>query len=187
MTHASDPTRFDALSIALHWLTAIAVVAAFALGPGDFGRFVARAGDPGTRTDIVAHEALGLLVGLMTLVRLAWLPLRPKAPAETGPAAMRRMAVVVRVSLWVLLAATPLLGLVALAQAGQPVTLPAGLRLAPWSPLLPGGLPDTPDWGHVHAFLGDAIVWLAGLHAAGALVHRYLLHDGVLERMLPRR
>jgi cytochrome b561 len=28
---------------------------------------------------------------------------------------------------------------------------------------------------------------LAGLHVAGALAHHFLLRDGVLRRMLPRR
>ncbi len=38
----------------------------------------------------------------------------------------------------------------------------------------------------VHATIGWLILGLAGLHAAAALVHRYLWHDAVLGRMLPR-
>jgi len=38
----------------------------------------------------------------------------------------------------------------------------------------------------VHATIGLLILGLAGLHAGAALVHRYLWHDGVLARMLPR-
>ena len=41
------------------------------------------------------------------------------------------------------------------------------------------------DWGDVHKFLGDAIMWLAGLHAAAALYHHFILKDGVLATMLP--
>ena len=37
----------------------------------------------------------------------------------------------------------------------------------------------------VHGWLGDAILWLAGLHALAALYHHYLLRDGVLSSMLP--
>ncbi|MGA8785710.1 MAG: cytochrome b, partial [Polaromonas sp.] len=33
---------------------------------------------------------------------------------------------------------------------------------------------------------GDAIVWLAGFHAAAALFHHFVLKDGVLASMLPR-
>jgi cytochrome b561 len=37
----------------------------------------------------------------------------------------------------------------------------------------------------VHGYLGDAIVWLAGFHAAAALFHHFVLRDGVLAAMLP--
>jgi cytochrome b561 len=43
------------------------------------------------------------------------------------------------------------------------------------------------DWGDVHKFLGDAIMWIAGLHAAAAIYHRLALKDGVLATMLPYR
>ncbi len=38
----------------------------------------------------------------------------------------------------------------------------------------------------IHATIGWIIVGLAGTHAAAALVHRYIWHDRVLARMLPR-
>jgi cytochrome b561 len=41
------------------------------------------------------------------------------------------------------------------------------------------------DWGEVHQFLGDAIMWLAGLHAAAAIFHHVVLKDGVLAAMWP--
>jgi cytochrome b561 len=39
----------------------------------------------------------------------------------------------------------------------------------------------------VHTWLGDAILWLAGAHAAAGLYHHYFLKDDVLRSMLPRR
>jgi len=38
----------------------------------------------------------------------------------------------------------------------------------------------------LHTWLGDAILWLAGLHALAALYHHFVLKDGVLASMLPR-
>jgi cytochrome b561 len=38
----------------------------------------------------------------------------------------------------------------------------------------------------IHGTIGWIILAVAGLHAAAALAHRYLWHDGVLARMLPR-
>jgi len=39
----------------------------------------------------------------------------------------------------------------------------------------------------LHPFLGDAIVWVAGLHTAAALFHHFILRDRVLLSMLPGR
>jgi cytochrome b561 len=36
----------------------------------------------------------------------------------------------------------------------------------------------------VHGFLGDAVMWIAGLHAAAAIYHHVVLKDGVLASML---
>jgi cytochrome b561 len=43
------------------------------------------------------------------------------------------------------------------------------------------------DWGDVHQFLGDTLIWLAGLHAAAAIYHHVVLKDGVLVAMWPWR
>ena len=60
--HPAAERHFDPFSRALHWLTAIAVLIAFILGPGGFGRMVRQGIDPATRPDIVWHESLGVLV-----------------------------------------------------------------------------------------------------------------------------
>ncbi|WP_294000980.1 cytochrome b, partial [Sphaerotilus sp.] len=73
-------TRYDTLSQALHWITAIAVVIAFILGPGGFGRQMHDGLDPATRSDIVWHESLGILVLVLTVARLLWVAVRPAAP-----------------------------------------------------------------------------------------------------------
>jgi cytochrome b561 len=41
------------------------------------------------------------------------------------------------------------------------------------------------DWGEVHGVLGNALLWLAGLHAAAAIYHHVVLKDGVLLAMRP--
>jgi cytochrome b561 len=37
----------------------------------------------------------------------------------------------------------------------------------------------------VHEYLANALVILAGLHAAAALTHHWIFHDRTLTRMLP--
>lgn len=53
----TPPDRYDKLSMVFHWLTAMAVLAAFILGPGGFGRLLRQGVDPGTHADIVWHES----------------------------------------------------------------------------------------------------------------------------------
>ena len=41
-------------------------------------------------------------------------------------------------------------------------------------------------FSEIHTILGDAILWLAGLHAFAAIYHHVMLKDRVLVAMLPR-
>lgn len=181
----SEPLRYDAVSRAFHWLTAIAVVAAFILGPEHFGRQMRDGLDPATRWDIVWHESLGLLVFFMTLLRLLWMAARPAAPQFEMAAWMQWASKGAHLGLWVLMLATPFTAVLALGTEGHPLTLLGGVRISelPWTQAIP--LVDTVDWGDVHQFFGDAILWLAGLHAVAAIYHHVVLKDDVLAAMAP--
>lgn len=180
-----SPTRYDGLSLAFHWITAIAVAIAFVLGPGGFGRLMHQGVDPATRSDIVWHESLGLLVLALTLLRLVWMAVRPAAPRFDMSQAMELAAKAVRLGLWLLMLALPLTALLALGSEGHPLTLLGGLRVDQMPLIANSGLAHLADWGDVHGFLGDAIMALAGLHAVAAIYHRVVLKDGVLQSMLP--
>lgn len=178
---------YDPVSRAFHWITAIAVLIAFILGPEGFGRMTRQGVDPATHLDIVVHESLGLLVLVLTLLRLVWVAMRPAAPHIEMAPWMCRLSRLVHLLLWILLLVLPLTALLALGSEGHPLTLLGGVRVdkMPW-------IADSPvahwaDWGEVHGLLGDVIIWLAGLHAAAAIFHHFVLKDGVLASMLPRR
>jgi cytochrome b561 len=182
-----DTLRYDPLSRALHWLTAIAVTIAFILGPGGFGRLMHQGVDPATRSDIVWHESLGLLVLALTLLRLVWVALRPGKPHFDMPAWMQASASLAHGLLWALLLALPLTAFLALGSEGHPLTLLGGLRVdqLPW--IAGSRLGELADWGEVHGLLGDVLMWLAGAHAAAAIYHHVVKRDGVLASMLPGR
>jgi cytochrome b561 len=77
----------------------------------------------------------------------------------------------------------PLAGWTILSAEGDPIPF-FGLELPP----LVG--PDK-DFAHqveeLHELGGTIAYWLIGLHALAALFHHYVLKDGVLLRMMPRR
>jgi len=89
--------------------------------------------------------------------------------------------------MWLLLLTVPATALLALGSEGHPLTLLGGIRVNEMPLIANSPLADLTDWGEVHGLLGDAILWLSGLHAVAALVHHVLLKDGVLRAMLPMR
>jgi cytochrome b561 len=44
-----------------------------------------------------------------------------------------------------------------------------------------------PAASDIHGWLGNVLIWLAGLHAAAALYHHFWRRDTVLLSMLPGR
>jgi cytochrome b561 len=84
--------------------------------------------------------------------------------------------------LYVLLLALPMTAVTGAWLEAHPLTLLAGVRIPP-------PIAESHDLGRaiatLHGWLGDAIMWLAGLHAAAALYHHFIRKDGVLRSMLP--
>ena len=54
-------------------------------------------------------------------------------------------------------------------------------------PLLPQSRQLGPVLANIHGWLGDVLIWLAGLHAAAALYHHFWRRDTVLLSILPGR
>lgn len=172
--------RYGAIAQIFHWLTAILVLAAFILGPGGAEL---RVYQPGRDAGRQLHETLGLCVFVLAVLRMVW---RATA-ARPAPAPVARWmamtASVVQYGLYLLLFALPLTAVAGAWLEGHPLTLLGGLQIA--SPFAPSH-----DIGEVlaeaHGWLGDAIMWLAGLHACAALYHHFIVKDAVLVSMLPR-
>jgi cytochrome b561 len=179
--------RYDTLSTIFHWATALVVLIAFILGPEGFGRLMRQGIDPATQSNIVWHETLGVSVFVLTVLRLLWVALRPTTPQFPMAGWMHVAGRLMHVALWAMLLALPVTALLSLGSEGHPLTLLGGVRVDRMAFIAESGIAKLADWGDVHAFLGDAIMWLAGLHAAAAIFHHAVLKDGVLLAMLPRR
>lgn len=129
-----------------------------------------------------AHTQFGIAILLVMLARLL-VRSRSRVPgAEPGvPRWQAFVAKAMHLALYVLLLATPLLGI------ANRMWSPAG-----WDFL---GLPlphvARPDRGFahmlegVHGTFGNLLMYLAALHAIAALFHRFVQRDNVLGRMLP--
>jgi len=178
-TQRGPRTRYSAVAQALHWATAVLVLAAFIYGPGGSEQRVYSAARDFDRQ---LHETLGLTVLALVVLRLAWRTVdeRPDPPRVTRWLGIA--AKVVRIALYVLLFSVPLTAITGAWLEGHPVTPLGGMEIPPMLAL-------SHDTGatiaSIHTWLGDTILWVAGLHALAALYHHFVLRDDVLASMLP--
>lgn len=178
-TESSTPTRYGIVALSFHWVTAILVLAAFIYGPGGSEQRVYL---PARDFDRQLHETLGLCVFALVALRLLWrlVDTRPEPPPLSRWMGIAAKAV--QGSLYLLLFALPVTAIAGAWLEGHSLTLLAGVTIA--SPL---GLSHAvgATIATIHTWLGDAILWLAGLHALAALYHHLILKDKVLSSMLP--
>lgn len=171
---APSPPMYSRLSVALHWLMLLLLVAVYAtiLLRGNYPR------GSDIRTALKAwHFSLGLTVFALVWVRVI---ARTVVGTRHRPGSVAAWAaVLMHLALYGFMIAMPLLGWLTLSAEGDPVRL-FGLGLPP----LTGpneGLAE--QVGEIHEALGTVGYWLVGLHAAAALFHHYILRDGTLRRM----
>jgi cytochrome b561 len=176
----SNRTHYGSLAQIFHWLTAILVLIAFIYGPGGSELRVYL---PSRNSDRQLHETLGLCVFALAFLRVAW---RLVDRQPDPPQVARWMSIAgksVQGLLYLLLFAVPITAIAGAWLEGHPLTLLAGLQV-------PAPIGVAHDWGlkfaKLHTQLGDAIIWLAGLHALAAIYHHLIVKDGVLVSMLPR-
>jgi cytochrome b561 len=172
-TRARAAQRYSGLLIAIHWLTAALVVAAWFTAEGP--RHV-RADPP------VLHFTLGMAVLLLLIPRLVarWTGGTPR-PAAPGSGWLDRAAKAGHALLYALLIALPLTGWYAASRMGVSVSF-LGLTL----PSLAAPVEGYPGLiAELHQNGGDLLLILAGVHALMAIWHQFWLKDGTLTRMNP--
>lgn len=172
--------NYDRTTIVLHWLTVALVIALFALAEGwDFLQH----GTPLRKELQSLHISLGILLTVVLVVRLGWRITRGRRLPATATGLQELAAKAMHYALYLLLTVQVILGfLYRWAQAESFMFF--GLFPIQFSTLKNSALDDI--FSSYHNTVAWIIIILAGLHAAAALMHYYLLKDGVLERMLPR-
>jgi cytochrome b561 len=169
-------TRYDGVSILLHWLTAALVVILWTLGQTiDF--FPKGAPKIDARS---THIVLGATLGIVLLVRMSWRAGAGRRLPLANSGWLGVTAKLVHYGLYILVGVTVVLGIFNAWQRGDVL-----FSLYTIPKLVPGDLVLKRALEALHADFADAVVIVAGLHAAAALAHHYLLRDRVLRRMLP--
>jgi cytochrome b561 len=174
-----DGTSYDNVAIALHWMTALLVIANFTLAQTwDWFAKPVKGLMEGT------HMSFGVLLTVVIFARLIWrvMPGHQMSSLEAGWVRISSKAT--HYLLYLLLLAEAGLGFAFRWGAGRPMEF-FGLGIPP----LIGEIarPLRRELREFHEWIGWAIIVIALLHAAAALYHHYVLKDRVLERMLPGR
>lgn len=179
--------RYTGVAIALHWLIGLAILLMLVIGL----RMTHGAISPADKFKLFQlHKSVGLTILALVALRLLWrLTHRPPPLPATMPRWEKGAAEGTHAVLYLFMIGLPLAGwaLVSVSRLSLP-TLWFGLFRVPDL----GGLTAIasksllePIFRAVHAYGAYALMAFVALHAAAGLRHYLVVHDDVLQRMIP--
>jgi cytochrome b561 len=167
----SSTDRYGTVAIAIHWVSAAAIIGLLVSGTVAEGTAGA-----GKASILVVHATVGTLVLLLTLARVAWWLWADKRPAPLAgqPAAQEWLSRAVHGLLYLAIFVLTLSGIATLALSGA---VPALLGQ--------GALPDfsTVPPRFVHGIVSKLMIALVAVHTLAALYHQFIRRDRLLGRM----
>ena len=180
--------RYSTVAILLHWTIAAAIVAQLAIGLW-MVRAIRFAGSQAVAFHAYQwHKSLGLMILMLSLLRLCWRLANPPPPLPTTMTKLQRKAAkAIHGLFYVLTLGMPLVGwlMVSASPLGLP-TMVFGLFEWPHIAWLAGvGSGLEAGLKTAHRSMGYAFIGLLTLHVAAALKHHLSDRDDVLARMLP--
>ena len=180
MSTTSSAARYSRGAIILHWLIALLIIGNF------IGAWTSEDLPRDQKMIMLGfHKATGVVVLLLTFVRIGWRLVNPPPPLlDTLKTWEASVAKVSHGLFYVLMLAVPLagLGLHSAFGKGKPVSMFGLFDF----PALPVGS-DKPTIGlfhELHEVTATAMLVLLGLHVLAALKHQFLDRDGTMARML---
>ena len=179
MLFRNTNTTYGILSVALHWILAVTVVALFVMG---LWMVELNYYDPWYKRAPSLHKSVGMLLFMLGLFSLCWRLANPRPkPAPATKPFERKLANVAHLSLYVLVFAVSLSGYLISTADGRPVEIFELFSI----PAFVSGIANQEDIaGEAHLTLAVVLVVVAALHALAALKHHFIDKDRTLKRML---
>ncbi|GAA6142405.1 cytochrome b [Hydrogenophaga sp. 5NK40-0174] len=177
----SASARYHPVSVLLHWVLGLALIAIFALGI-----YMHELPFSPQRLKLYNwHKWAGITVLTLSFVRLFWRllvppPALPQSMVDAMPAWQHMAHKLTHVGLYLLFFAVPLVGWAYSSAAGFQVVLFGVLPLPDFVPTSEG-LADVLK--EAHEVLAFAMAALVLLHVAGAVKHQVIDRDGLMSRM----
>jgi cytochrome b561 len=179
MQFANTTQRWGLVSIMIHWLTAITVISMFVLGLWMvdltlYDRWYNAAPD--------IHKSVGIILLIVTLVRLAWRLINATpAPLKNHSAFEKKAAHMAHVLIYVLLFSMMLSGYLISTADGRAIEVFDLFKV----PATLYGIDQQEDIaGQVHLVLAITLMSLVAVHALAAIKHHIVDKDRTLLRML---
>ena len=168
--------RHDPVTVGLHWVTAFLVAGLWAIG-----QTIDVFSNGPLRVDYRSvHIVFGVLLALVVLARLAWRLTRQQMVPSFDEGLLVAVARATHWALYALLVATLGFGIAYAWARGDVI-----FNVLKIPQLVPGDRALIRQIGGWHALAANATLIVAGVHAAAALFHHYVLRDATLRRMLP--
>lgn len=181
MSWRNNINRYGSLSIGLHWLMFLLLIAVYV--SIELHEIYPK-GSALREALKTWHFMLGLSVFALVWLRLLGLMMGSLPRIDPDPPKWQKLsAKAVHLALYAFMIGMPLLGWLMLSAEGESIPL-FGLHL----PTLIGpdsGLAESIE--EIHEAGGTAGYFLVGLHTIAALFHHYIVRDNTLVRMLPKR
>lgn len=171
MALKSSADRYGNVAIAIHWVTAIALIMLYVAG------LMADEAAEAARAPILrVHVVLGVTVLVLTLLRIVWWAVADKRPQPLpGEPGWRRMAArLTHLALYAVILVMAASGIATLVLSGAIPALMSGTPLPDFEGLAPR---------MVHGLLANVIVALVVVHTGAALYHQFVVRDRLLARM----
>lgn len=170
---------YGVVSRVLHWSSALAVFALFALGwwMVDLGYY-----DEWYQTAPALHKSVGVLLAVLIVFRMVWrLRQTGPEPVLTHGAWNRFLAWAVKLLLYLLLVIISVSGYLITTAAGDDLLVFDLVRI----PAVLTGIDNLEDLaGEVHEWVAWMLIGLGALHGAAALKHHFIDRDATLRRMI---
>ena len=179
MPWKNTSNRYGTLSIGLHWIMLLLLIAVYA--SINLRELYPKGSD--LREALKTwHFMLGLCVFALVSLRIYARLSEPTSSINPKPMPWQSLSAnVMHIALYAFMISMPLLGWLLLSANGKPIPF-FGLEL----PALIGKNKDIADSiKEIHETIGTAGYYLLGAHALAALYHHYVKRDNTLIRMLP--
>ena len=179
MSWKNTHSRYGSLSIALHWLMFLLMVAVYATI--DLRELFPKGSDPREAMKAL-HFMLGLSVLFFVILRIYTKVTSPTPMIVPGVSPGQHLAAKLgHLALYGLMIIMPILGWLMLSAAAKPIPF-FGLALPP---LISENKELAKTLKEIHETIGVLGYYLIAIHVLAALYHHHIRKDNTLTRMLP--